>query len=69
MALTNEMRRLTRHFLDAYDARTEAVAGIRTATAQELADFRATHDVMSAEQREQLSDYTDELRHDGCHAE
>jgi 16S rRNA C967 or C1407 C5-methylase (RsmB/RsmF family) len=56
MTLPDEMRRLTRHFLDAYAARMEAVAGIRTTTAQELAEYHAAHQAMAAELRARLDE-------------
>ena len=63
MTLTDEMRRLTQHFLGAYDARMEAVVGIRTATGEELAGFHTAREAMAAEQQQQLSEYMDDLRH------
>jgi len=56
MALSNEMRRLTQHFLEAYDDRMAAVANIRTATTQELAEFDAAHEAMAAELRARLDE-------------
>ena len=56
MALSDEMRRLTQHLLNAHDARIEAVADGRSATAQELAGFHVAHQNMAAEQRERLDE-------------
>jgi predicted flap endonuclease-1-like 5' DNA nuclease/chromosome segregation ATPase len=64
MTLPDEMRRLTRHFLDAYDVRMEAVAGIRTATAQELAEYHAAHQAMAEELRQRLAEDRDHLASD-----
>ena len=64
MPLPDEMQRLTQNLLGTYDARMEAVIGIRTGTARELGEFHTTRQTMAAEQREQLGDYVDELRHD-----
>ena len=64
MTLSDETRRLTQHFLEAYDARMAAVIGIRTGTAQELAEFHAAHQAMSAKQRQRLNEHMEGLRHD-----
>jgi len=61
MTLPDEMRRLTRHFLDAYDTRMEAVVGIQTTTEEELAEFHAARKDMAAEQQQQLSQYMSDL--------
>jgi predicted flap endonuclease-1-like 5' DNA nuclease len=56
MGLTNEMRQLTENLLGAHGERVAAVAGIRTSTAQELADFHAAQQEMSAEQRARMAE-------------
>ena len=61
MALPDEVRRLTGHFLEAYDDRTAAVAGIRLATAQELAEYHSAHQAMAEEQRQRLDEDEQEL--------
>ena len=62
MALLNEMRRLTRGFLDAYDDRTAMVAAVRDNTARELSEFRAAHERMAVHQHARLASHMDELR-------
>ncbi len=64
MALSDEMRNLTQHMLAGHESRTAAVAGIRTSTAEELAEFHAAHQAQAAEQREQLDEYMNGLRRD-----
>ena len=59
MSLNSEMRQLTENLLGAHGERVAAVAGIRTSTAQELADFHAAHQEMSAEQRARLAEQRD----------
>ncbi|MCJ7620605.1 MAG: hypothetical protein MUP64_10360 [Anaerolineae bacterium] len=61
MALPDEVRRLTGHFLEAYDDRTAAVAGIRLATTQELAEYHSAHQAMAEEQRQRLDEDQQEL--------
>ena len=51
MALSNEMRRLTKGFLAAHDDRIATVATIRDNAARELSGFRAAHQSMAIEQR------------------
>jgi chromosome segregation ATPase len=58
MTLSDEMQRLSQDFLGAYDDRMAAVVGIRTATAQELAEFHAAHQEMGEEQRQRLASDT-----------
>ena len=62
MALSNEMRRLTKGFLAAHDDRVAMVATIRKDTAQELSGFRAAHQSMAADQRRHLADHVCGLR-------
>jgi len=64
MTLSDEIRKLTQNMLEGHESRTAAVAGIRTSTAQELAEFHAAHQAQAAEQRERLSEYRDGLRRD-----
>ncbi|HBY95268.1 MAG TPA: hypothetical protein DEP84_15170, partial [Chloroflexi bacterium] len=64
MTLSDQMRRLSQQVLEAYDARMAAVTGIRTEMAQELNDFRAAHQAITAEQRQRLSEHLDALRND-----
>ena len=64
MRLSDDMRQLCQNFLEGYDGRVAAVVGIRTETAQELAEFHTARQVMSAEQRQRLSEQADELRRD-----
>ena len=64
MGLNSEMRQLTENLLGAHGERFAAVAGIRTSTAQELADFHAAHQEMSAEQRARLAEQRDGLASD-----
>jgi len=61
MPLSTDMRQLCRQFLDGYDSRLAAVAGIRTETAQALADSNAARQSMAAEQREQMAEYRQQL--------
>lgn len=61
MTLSSEMRQLTQHCLSAYDDRMATVAGIRSATTQDLGEFRSARQSMAAEQRQQLGEYTDGL--------
>lgn len=61
MSHANEIRQLTGQFLEAFDTRVEAVAGIRTGTAEELAEFRVTRQTMATEQQQWLSNYMDKL--------
>lgn len=56
MALSDEIQRLTQHFLEAYEDRMAAVADIRTSTVEELAEFRAAHQQMAEEQRQRLAE-------------
>ena len=62
MALLNEMRRLTKGFLESYDDRAAMVAAIRDNTARELSGFRAAHGRMATDQQHRLAEHTDELR-------
>lgn len=62
MTLSDEIRKLTQNMLKGHESRTAAVAGIRTSTAQELAEFHGAHQAMAAEQRQRLSEYGDGLR-------
>jgi len=64
MTLSDEIRNLTQNMLAGHESRTVAVAGIRTSTAQELAEFHATHQALAAEQREQLDEHMNGLRRD-----
>jgi len=64
MTLSDEIRKLTQNMLEGHESRTAAVAGIRTSTAQELAEFHAAHQAQAAEQREQRDEYRDGLRRD-----
>ena len=64
MALSDQMRQLTRHFVEAYDDRAAAVADIHTSTAQELAESHNAHQAMAAEQRQCLTGYVDGLHRD-----
>ena len=64
MGLNSEMRQLTENLLEAHGERFAAVAGIRAVTAQELADFHAAHQEMSAEQRARLAEQRDGLASD-----
>jgi len=64
MALSDEMRRLTGHFVEAYDDRAAAVADIHTTTAQELAEAHTAHQAMAAEQHQWLTGYVDGLHRD-----
>ena len=64
MTLSDEMQRLSQDFLGAYDDRMAAVAGIRTATAQELAEFHSAHQEMGEEQRQRLAENRDRLASD-----
>ncbi|TRZ52838.1 hypothetical protein D4S03_02790 [bacterium] len=56
MTLSDEMRRLSQDFSGAYDDRMAAVAGIRTATAQKLAEFHAAQQETAAELRARLNE-------------
>ena len=56
MTLNDEMQRLSQDFLGAYDDRMAAVAGIRPATAHQLAEFHAAHQEMTEELRARLDD-------------
>jgi predicted flap endonuclease-1-like 5' DNA nuclease len=62
MALSDQMRQLTRHFVEAYDDRAAAVADIHTSTAQELAESHNAHQAMAAEQRQCLTEYAATLK-------
>ena len=64
MTLSDEMQRLSQDFLGAYDDRMAAVAGIRAATAQELAEFHFAHQEMGEEQRQRLAGDRDGLASD-----
>ncbi|MDP2976269.1 MAG: hypothetical protein Q8N45_08670, partial [Anaerolineales bacterium] len=64
MTLSDEMRRLSQDFRGAYDDRMAAVAGIRTETAQELAEFHSAHREMAEEQRQRLAEYRERLASD-----
>jgi len=48
--------------LEGHESRTAAVAGIRTSTAQELAEFHAAHQAMAAELRAHLDEQESERR-------
>jgi len=56
MRLSDEIQRLTGHFVEAHDDRAAAVAEIRTRTARELAESHATHQQMATEQRQRLAE-------------
>jgi len=56
MRLSDEIQRLTGHFVEAHDDRAAAVAEIRTGTAHELAESHATHQQMATEQRQRLAE-------------
>ena len=62
MPLANEMRRLTKGFVDAFDDRIANVMSIRTNTAEDLSGFHNAHERMAAQQRQQLADYVGTLR-------
>jgi len=62
MALSDEMRRLTRHFVEAYDDRSVAVADIHTSTAQQMAESHNAHQAMGAELRAHLDEQDSERR-------
>ncbi len=64
MALNNDMRKLAQNLLDDYDARLTAVADLRSSVRQELTDFQAAHQAITAEQQEQLAGFLDNLRHE-----
>jgi len=62
MALSDEIRRLTRHFVEAYDDRSVAVADIHTSTAQQVAESHTAHQAMGAELRAHLDEQDSERR-------
>jgi len=64
MTLSDEIRKLTQNMLEGHESRTAAVAGIRTSTAQELAEFHAAHQAQAAEQRQRLAEDRDRLASD-----
>jgi hypothetical protein len=64
MSLSEEMSRLTQQFTEAYDDRIAAVGSIRTATAQELGEFRAAHEAMAVTTRQTLNQFYEALRQD-----
>ena len=64
MILSDEMRRLTQDFQEAYGARSAAVADIRTDTAEELAEFHVAHQAMAAEDARGRLEDVDTLRSD-----
>ena len=64
MTLNDEMQRLSKDFLGAYDDRMAAVAGIRAATAQDLSEYHSAHQEMGEEQRQRLAENRDHLASD-----
>ena len=64
MALSNQVRQLSRHFLEAYGTRMAAVTDIQIGTAQELAGYNAARQSMAAEQRQWLDEHMAGLRRD-----
>ena len=57
MVLSNEIRRLTQGFVEAYDDRMAMVAAIRDNTVQDLSRIRAAHEHMAAEQHQRLAGF------------
>lgn len=64
MSLSDEMSRLTNQCLEAYDGRVAAVGSIRTATAQQLGEFRAAREAQTAATRQHLDQFSETLRED-----
>ena len=62
MALSDEMRQLSRHLLQAHDDRMAAVAGIRTATAGQMAEMHTANRQMASELRAHLDVQESELQ-------
>ncbi len=64
MALVEDMAKLSRDFVEAWDTRTTAVAGIRVDTAGELHGYHEAREAMAAAQDAQLKEGFADLRHD-----
>ena len=61
MALADEMRRLTQRLGEDHDGRTAAVAGIRTAVARELSEFRTDRQAEAEAQGQRLRVFMGDL--------
>jgi predicted flap endonuclease-1-like 5' DNA nuclease/uncharacterized protein (UPF0335 family) len=61
MPLSDDVRQLSRNLLQAYDSRLMAVRGIRSQTAQELAEFKAARRSLAAEQHRRLGNHRQRL--------
>jgi len=68
MALLSDMRSLANNLLHDYDARVEAVAGLRTNVRQELKNYRAAHLALSAAQQKALDQHMEALRQETAEA-
>jgi predicted flap endonuclease-1-like 5' DNA nuclease/archaellum component FlaC len=68
MALLSDMRSLTENLLKDYDARVEAIAGLRINTKQELNNYRNAHQALTTEQEKALDQHMEALRREVAQA-